>query len=271
MMKQLIYIILYIFTSTVLFNCKSEEMAEKAEKIEHSKKRKIYDLSFKQSENIQSPINLQSSLAKDHHHQLEIHINPHLTALKQKGHTIELKMTDDSYVKSSEYLYIFKQLHFHTPAEHSIDQVKNPMEVHLVSVRLDTLGMEISKYLVVGITFTEGEDSPFIQAIIDKFPKHIAGELEHGQEDVLVRFPDQPIDLNLLFGDAIENHLEELYHYKGSLTTPPYTESVQWYVLKKTVEASKEQIELMQERMGENAREGQQKTHLEIGFGNLMF
>ena len=33
------------------------------------------------------------------------------------------------------------------------------------------------------------------------------------------------------------------YHYKGSLTTPPCSEIVNWYVLRSAVKASKSQIE----------------------------
>ncbi len=260
---------IYIYTFLVFITaCNKERIIDTTT----NKHRKIYDLSYKQVDHVQSPINLQSSLAKDEKHHINLHINPRLTALKQKAHTIELKMTDDSYVKSNEKLYIFKQLHFHTPAEHSIDSDLNPMEMHLVSVLLDSLGMESQKYLVIGITFKEGKKSPFIEAVINKFPQHKDGKLKHNEEDVLVRFPDDPISLNSLFeGEAIENKLNELFHYKGSLTTPRYTETVQWYILKHSIEASKAQIELMTKQMVENARAGQQKTHLENGFGNLTF
>jgi carbonic anhydrase len=44
------------------------------------------------------------------------------------------------------------------------------------------------------------------------------------------------------------------YHYRGSLTTPPYTESVDWLLVKHVFEASREQILRINEIEGNNAR-----------------
>ena len=229
---------------------------------------KIFDLSYKQLDNVQSPIDLQSSLAKTHFHHLKAKVNSKLTALLRKSHTVELKI-EGGEIESDYHTYVFKQLHFHTPAEHSIDKIKHPMEMHLVSVKIDSLEPDLPKYLVVGITFNEGKANPFIQSIIDNTPLVDPNEFESEEGDSnhnLSVFSDlsaHPIDLNTLFGDKIEDHLKSMYHYKGSLTTYPYTESVEWYVLKETVEVSKEQIEKMNAFMGDNSRITQEKTHLQ--------
>nr|WP_307839939.1 carbonic anhydrase family protein [Bacillus cereus] len=36
------------------------------------------------------------------------------------------------------------------------------------------------------------------------------------------------------------------YHYLGSLTTPPLSENVEWYIMKESIEASPEQIKAFQ-------------------------
>jgi carbonic anhydrase len=51
---------------------------------------------------------------------------------------------------------------------------------------------------------------------------------------------------------------EGLYFYKGSLTTPPYTESVHWYIDKHIYEASPEQIKTIEKFEGHNARKVQE-------------
>ncbi|MBS3953053.1 MAG: carbonic anhydrase family protein [Methylomicrobium sp.] len=57
--------------------------------------------------------------------------------------------------------------------------------------------------------------------------------------------------MSWLFSDRLLGHH---YHYTGSLTTAPFTESVDWFVLKKVYEASPEQIETINKIEGNNAR-----------------
>ncbi|MFZ2683138.1 MAG: carbonic anhydrase family protein, partial [Trichococcus flocculiformis] len=47
------------------------------------------------------------------------------------------------------------------------------------------------------------------------------------------------------------------YHYLGSLTTPPLTENVEWYVMANPVEVSAEQIAAFKEYYEGNNREVQ--------------
>jgi carbonic anhydrase len=44
------------------------------------------------------------------------------------------------------------------------------------------------------------------------------------------------------------------FEYEGSLTTPPCTEGVRWFVMRAPLEASTEQIAELKARIGENAR-----------------
>jgi carbonic anhydrase len=48
--------------------------------------------------------------------------------------------------------------------------------------------------------------------------------------------------------------LNSYFYYKGSLTTPPYTESVNWYVMKTIIDASPVQIQKINKIEGDNAR-----------------
>lgn len=47
------------------------------------------------------------------------------------------------------------------------------------------------------------------------------------------------------------------YHYIGSLTTPPLSENVEWYVMKNPVEVSKAQIETFNKYYDSNNRKVQ--------------
>jgi carbonic anhydrase len=56
-------------------------------------------------------------------------------------------------------------------------------------------------------------------------------------------------------GDFYKLHRAgNFYHYQGSLTTPPYTETVQWFVFKPINTASPEQIKTISTIEGNNAR-----------------
>lgn len=54
------------------------------------------------------------------------------------------------------------------------------------------------------------------------------------------------------------------YHYRGSLTTPPYTESVDWLVAKEIIEAGPKQIQRINLLEGNNARHVQALFSREI-------
>jgi carbonic anhydrase len=60
--------------------------------------------------------------------------------------------------------------------------------------------------------------------------------------------------LGHVFPPGLDLERIHYYHYKGSLTTPPYTESVDWLIAKEIIEASPEQIQRINILEGNNAR-----------------
>jgi len=54
--------------------------------------------------------------------------------------------------------------------------------------------------------------------------------------------------------DLLPEDVASYYHYVGSLTTPPCSENVQWYLLKTPKTASKQQIEHFREFYVDNER-----------------
>jgi len=148
------------------------------------------------------------------------------------GHTIQFNVEGDHSVQLNGKDYKLLQFHYHAPSEHTIDGKQFPLEVHFVHKHSD------DDLAVIGILFAEGAENPFLTQFLDKFPR------QKGQYDA-----DQSIDLLRLFPDN-----KSYYHYKGSLTTPPCSEIVHWYVLKHPVEASKEQLDQFAKILNNNYR-----------------
>jgi carbonic anhydrase len=201
---------------------------------------------------IQSPINiLTSDLHKVGSQELKV-IGPNddiATAVVNQGHTIELEMDPGAEILFQGINYQSKQMHFHTPSEHQIDGMTFPMEVHFVSMHTEP-DQERPEYLVFSGLFKMGKENAFISQFINKIPKH-----EHDTVSLEV----DPIYIEDLVANLSPDR--KYYHYKGSLTTPPYTETVHWLILRDVLEASPEQIKSINELEGNNAR------RVQAGFG----
>ncbi|PWJ44377.1 carbonic anhydrase family protein [Sediminitomix flava] len=195
----------------------------------------------------QSPINIVTSEAKTGKHTISLGCkSAHAIDVVNKGHTIQLDFEKGAPTTFDGKDYNFVQCHFHTPSEHLIDGMTYPMEMHLVHTRTNDENPEQTDYLVVGIMFKMGQENRMIKEFLNKVPKK-AHEKEMVDKD------------GIYLSECASGHesaLEDLhyYHYQGSLTTPPYTETVEWLVIKDTFEASQAQIEKINAIEGNNAR-----------------
>lgn len=210
------------------------------------KEESVYTLPDPDHGLLQSPVNIMSAETAQSRHQIAFNFETHISKVKNLGHTVQLEFEPGSTIEVGDIVYEFKQLHFHTPSEHRIDGVTYPMEMHVVNIHTDPQNAEIKKYLVVGFLFKMGPENLLIKEFINLIP-----EEEHEVspiEGAVVHLSD------ISYGIEAEN-LNECYHYKGSLTTPPYTEDVEWYVFKHIYTASEEQIQTINTIEGNNARQ----------------
>lgn len=116
--------------------------------------------------------------------------------------------------------YELKQFHFHTPSEHRIDGEAFPMEMHLVHQAAK------GALLVVAVLIEEGHRHGELEKVFDHLP-------EEGASVPVAGFKLS----RLLPGDR------RSLRYRGSLTTPPFTEGVKWVVLVRALELPEDQIE----------------------------
>jgi carbonic anhydrase len=262
-MKQLIYVILLsILLSTACNSSKKVNIKKilKENRQTEELEAQFFDVSneIKQGFSlpgldhglIQSPINiLTKTVAHVDSRTITVRYKDDVDAVSNLGHTIQLHFAEGSTISAHGKTFQFKQMHFHTPSEHQLDGITYPMEMHIVNTAKDEKNGRI-EYLVVSILFKMGEDNKFISDFRDLIPEeaHSIKNIQSGR----VKLSD------LLMVPRKDKSEEGLYFYKGSLTTPPYTESVNWYIDKHIYEASPQQIHTIKKIEGHNARQIQE-------------
>ena len=190
---------------------------------------------------LQSPINILSKQTKTGRHNITVNFKDEISKVDNLGHTIQLDFEEGNTITIDQKTYEFKQIHFHTPAEHLIDGITYPMEMHIVN---ELIGDRI-EYAVVAFHFKMGKENKFINEFLSLIPK---------DENQSKEIPTGIVKLRDLFGENPREEWDSFYSYKGSLTTSPYTESVNWFVVKKIFNASPDQIKKINMIEGDNAR-----------------
>jgi carbonic anhydrase len=184
---------------------------------------------------IQSPVNILTSEAQEGESLVRLHYGEAKEHTKNLGHTVQVSFDEQTnWVEVDGDKFELLQFHFHTPSEHLVDGVTYPMEMHLVHKKVDSE----NQYLVIGVLFKEGAPSPLLESFLADVPE------AEGQTG--------PTGLLNLAGFTDPN--AGFWSYRGSLTTPPYTETVRWYVSKEVHVASPEQVEHIYRLEGDNAR-----------------
>jgi len=139
------------------------------------------------------------------------------------GHTIMINNAPGSSFRVGDKQYALKQFHFHRPSEEKINGKTYDMVVHLVHADQD------GNLAVIAILLESGKNNPLIQELWNDFPKE--KEKEERLDTITINAA------NLLPADL------GYYTFSGSLTTPPCSENVTWFVLKQPITVTGEEIE----------------------------
>ena len=189
---------------------------------------------------MQSPVNIVPGREIGASHKVLVHYQTSKERVANLGHTVRVEYDSGSYLTYDGKDYQFKQFHFHTPSEHQVAGVNYPMEMHIVHTN-EKSGTKEPEYCVVAVFFIEGIESDFLNQFLDAIPTE--------KEDIF-----ETVDKKVNAAIMIPDELHQFYNYRGSLTTPPFTESVNWIVLKQPKTASKDQLEKIKSIEGNNAR-----------------
>ena len=146
------------------------------------------------------------------------------------GTTIQVNTSGNLKIGSNTYKLL--QYHFHTPSEEAINGTRYDANVHLV--HQDAEG----HLAVIGVIFKTGASNAYLASFWNKLPTQKGNSVK-------VELPS----LNTLLPGSLE-----YYSYPGSLTTPPCTEGVRFYILKQPVAMSAAQLAAFRALFPMNAR-----------------
>ncbi|KAJ1279387.1 hypothetical protein BS78_04G152200 [Paspalum vaginatum] len=129
-------------------------------------------------------------------------------------------------VKVGGMKYKLKQLHWHSPSEHTISGQRFAMELHMVHLT------EEGNITVVAILYRYGKPDPFL------FQKDQLAVLY--REGCTAEKGD-PLPVGMVDMTELKQGANRYYRYVGSLTAPPCTENVIWNILDEVREMTREQ------------------------------
>jgi len=169
----------------------------------------------------QSPLNIVGPFEKSQD-VLSVDYKEGPLKMFNNGHTIQVNVEPGSTLTINKESYDLLQFHFHRPSEEQVDGKNSAMVAHFVHKSKD------GKLAVIGVLLNEGKDSAAIKTLWAHLPP------KEGEEFVPEKVSFNPSSM-------LPKELG-FYNYEGSLTTPPCTEGVQFYILKKPMDISKDQV-----------------------------
>ena len=169
----------------------------------------------------QSPLNIIGPFEKSKD-TLSVDYKEGPLKMLNNGHTIQVNIEPGSTLTIGKESFDLLQFHFHRPSEEQVDGKNASMVAHFVHKSKE------GKLAVIGVMLNEGKDSAAIKTLWANLPP------KEGEEFLPPKVTFNP-------GSMLPKEMA-FYNYEGSLTTPPCTEGVQFYILKTPVDISKQQL-----------------------------
>lgn len=175
---------------------------------------------------------------------LKFDYKPDALHIIDNGHTVQVNVDPGNFLLVGDQHYELVQFHFHHPSEELVNGKGFDMEAHLV--HRDAKG----HLAVVAVLLRPGQPNAMIDTLWHYLPKQ--KELQVDQKAVR-------IDITALIPPD-----HAYYSYTGSLTTPPCSEGVRWFVLKSPRTLSQREIATFAGRYPNDARPVQKLNGREV-------
>ncbi|WP_457747722.1 carbonic anhydrase [Sulfurimonas sp.] len=173
----------------------------------------------------QSPINISKEIIVETKglEPIKFHYTTGASEVINNGHSVQVNVKPGSYMTIDGEKFELKQFHFHTPSENQIDGKNFPLEAHFVHAAKN------GDLTVVAVMFEDGKENAVINKIWKKMPHQAGTKTLCGLSSKMI---------NQLLPKE-----KTYYRFDGSLTTPPCSEGVRWFVLKDYSKVSKAEVE----------------------------
>jgi len=169
----------------------------------------------------QSPINLSTEQVLRKKITISCHHETSTFNANHTGRTIEWSDTTTSNkLRISDEIYILANFHLHIPSEHTINGERSNIEFQFVHYHEETGAVAI-----VALLFKVGEKNDFFETLCTALPFHNSEKSKRTS-----------VNLNLAKFEG------KHFYYRGSLTRPPCTEGVHWFVRRKMHQISAWQL-----------------------------
>jgi carbonic anhydrase len=184
----------------------------------------------------QSPINIMTeNLIESALPPINLEYMGRTESIINNGHTLQINVSGKNTLVTHGGAFELKQFHFHSPSEHQIDGEPFPLEAHFVHQN------DQGELAVVSLLFRSGDVNQTLIDFGQAAPKKAGGQVEYSRP------------LHELMKDPTSD-ITHYYRYNGSLTTPPCTEGLRWYLIPVAFTISNEQIANYIELIGADAR-----------------
>ena len=180
----------------------------------------------------QSPIDLPTGIRAELP-TIRMGWKPEAFTVVNNGHTIQCNAAPGNTVEVGGVRYELLQFHFHTPSEHAVAGKRTAMEVHFVHKAPD------GTLAVLGVLMVAGAANPAFKAVMATAPAK--------KGEVKLASPLDPAAM-------LPADRRGAWRYEGSLTTPPCSEVVNWYVLEQTIAVDQADIDAFRKLFPMNAR-----------------
>ena len=172
----------------------------------------------------QSPIDIHGAKLNKTLQPIEFHYMAASVELENTGKTVVIHVKPGSYILANGVRYDLQQFHFHHPGEEKVNGRLTDMDAHLVHKSAD------GKLAVLAVRLSEerGDANATLAALWPRLPATT------GAKETVT---DMINPAGLLPGDR------GYWTYMGSLTAPPCTEGVRWFVFEQPVSISRSQLQ----------------------------